>query len=259
MPRFSLPRCSCVARRCRRPACLAQAFVEHLTPPVLSAARRPDSPPSARDLGNAARRVDLAAGRQARGHAGRRRQGRTAPSSTSASPPTPRSALFGLRVATADGLSNVHLCLIDDLPVRPAPDSAEGAGQGRVAVRPVGPLPRGGGRPLRHRRSRPGRRVSFEAVGNRLRQGGRSARRRSATPRAASSPSATTTPACTSTAASSIASPTPGTYTVEVRDSRFQGHEHGFYVLRMGRFPAAPVAVPAAVRPGKRADCSSPR
>ena len=43
-----------------------------------------------------------------------------------------------------------------------------------------------------------------------------------------------------------------GTYTVEVRDSRFQGHEHGFYVLRMGKFPAARVAVPAAVRPGKR-------
>src|SRR5580692_8780220 len=33
--------------------------------------------------------------------------------------------LFGLRVANANGLSNVHLCLIDDLPVRAAPDSVK--------------------------------------------------------------------------------------------------------------------------------------
>ena len=30
-----------------------------------------------------------------------------------------------------------------------------------------------------------------------------------------------------------------GTYTVEMRDARFHGSEHGFYVLRMGKFPAA--------------------
>src|SRR5258707_429152 len=40
-----------------------------------------------------------------------------------------------------------------------------------------------------------------------------------------------------------------GTYVVAVRDARFHGSEHGFYVLRMGRFPAARVAVPAAVVP----------
>src|SRR6202008_3279745 len=34
--------------------------------------------------------------------------------------------VFGLRVATPDGLSNAHLCLIDDLPVRPAPPSDKG-------------------------------------------------------------------------------------------------------------------------------------
>src|SRR5262249_15022602 len=42
-----------------------------------------------------------------------------------------------------------------------------------------------------------------------------------------------------------------GTYMVEVRDARFQAPEHAPYVLRMGRFPAARVAVPAAVRPGQ--------
>ena len=49
-----------------------------------------------------------------------------------------------------------------------------------------------------------------------------------------------------------------GTYTVEMRDARFHGHEHGFYVLRIGRFLAARVAVPAAVRPGKRTDLFLP-
>ena len=32
--------------------------------------------------------------------------------------------LFGLRVATVDGLSNVHLCLIDDLPLFAVPSRA---------------------------------------------------------------------------------------------------------------------------------------
>lgn len=41
-----------------------------------------------------------------------------------------------------------------------------------------------------------------------------------------------------------------GVYTVEVRDSRFQGSPHWHYVLRMGNFPAACVALPSAVQPG---------
>src|SRR5581483_10917621 len=45
----------------------------------------------------------------------------------------------------------------------------------------------------------------------------------------------------------------PGTYLVELRDARYFGPEHGYYVLRLGRFPTARVAVPAAVRPGPRA------
>src|SRR5262249_43818056 len=49
-----------------------------------------------------------------------------------------------------------------------------------------------------------------------------------------------------------------GSYTVEMRDARFHGSEHGFYVLRMGRFPAARVAVPAAVVPGRRAEMRLP-
>jgi hypothetical protein len=49
-----------------------------------------------------------------------------------------------------------------------------------------------------------------------------------------------------------------GTYTVEMRDARFHGHEHGFYVLRMGKFPAARVALPAAIHWSKRFDLKLP-
>jgi hypothetical protein len=49
-----------------------------------------------------------------------------------------------------------------------------------------------------------------------------------------------------------------GTYHVEVRDARFQAPEHATYVLRMGRFPAARVALPAAVKPGQRTELRLP-
>jgi len=43
-----------------------------------------------------------------------------------------------------------------------------------------------------------------------------------------------------------------------VRDARFHGAEHGTYALRMGRFPAARVALPAVVQPGQRAEIGLP-
>src|SRR5205807_3946742 len=49
-----------------------------------------------------------------------------------------------------------------------------------------------------------------------------------------------------------------GTYTVEMRDARYHGSEHGYYVLRMGRFPAARVAVSAAIQWGKRFELRLP-
>ncbi len=42
-----------------------------------------------------------------------------------------------------------------------------------------------------------------------------------------------------------------GRYTVELSDGRYHGHDDWSYVLRMGRFPAARVAVPAAAAPGQ--------
>jgi hypothetical protein len=43
-----------------------------------------------------------------------------------------------------------------------------------------------------------------------------------------------------------------GAYTVELRDARFHGSDHAFYVLRMGRFPATRVALPMAIQWSKR-------
>ena len=50
-----------------------------------------------------------------------------------------------------------------------------------------------------------------------------------------------------------------GNYIVEVRDARFRGSLHWTYVLRMGSFPAARVAVPSSVQPGKTASLSFPQ
>lgn len=43
---------------------------------------------------------------------------------------------------------------------------------------------------------------------------------------------------------------TAGTYTLEVRDSRYLGSEHWRYWLRIGNFPAARVSLPSTVLPG---------
>ncbi len=164
--------------------------------------------------------------------------------------------LFGLRVATADGLSNVHLCLIDDLPVRPAPSTAKGPVKVELPCALWG----------RFREAevdtfsievKAGQRVSFEAVGNRLGKEVdplltiRDARGKFVVQR-------DNDPGLYFDFRFEHHFAAAGTYTVEVRDSRYQGHEHGFYVLRMGRFPAARVAVPAALQPGKRAKLHLP-
>jgi hypothetical protein len=49
-----------------------------------------------------------------------------------------------------------------------------------------------------------------------------------------------------------------GRYTVEVNDARFHGHPEWSYVLRMGRFPAARVAMPATFAPGEAGSIGFP-
>lgn len=49
-----------------------------------------------------------------------------------------------------------------------------------------------------------------------------------------------------------------GVYTVEVRDARHQGGPHWQYVLRIGSFPAVHVAIPSSVKPGEAATLKFP-
>jgi hypothetical protein len=159
--------------------------------------------------------------------------------------------ICGVRLATGDGLSNAFLALIDDLPVRPAPTTE--AGPARITL----PVALWG----RFREATvdrfaitvaAGQRVSFEAVGNRL---GKDV-----------DPLLTIRDAQGQVVLERDNDPglffdcrfehtfaEAGIYIVEVRDARFHGLEHGYYVLRLGRFPAARVAVPAAVGTGRRA------
>jgi hypothetical protein len=164
--------------------------------------------------------------------------------------------ICGVRLATVDGLANACLLLIDDLPVRP---SEEQAGRERPRPEPARvklPVALWG----RFREAvvdrfaidvSAGQRVSFEAVGNRL---GKDI-----------DPLITIRDAHGKIVAErdndaglyfdfrfEHTFATPGTYTVELRDARFHGSEHGFYVLRMGKFPGARVALPTAIQWSKR-------
>ena len=50
-----------------------------------------------------------------------------------------------------------------------------------------------------------------------------------------------------------------GTYSVEVRDARFEGHPTWHYVMRMGDFPEARVSIPSAVRAGEPTTLTFPQ
>lgn len=150
----------------------------------------------------------------------------------------------GLRVATRHGLSNLHLFLIDDLPVRP------GASDGPLSLPAAAWGTLREGALDRYRITvAAGERVSFEAVASRF---GKDA-----------DPLVTIRDAAGKWVAERDNDPglyfdsrfahtfaAAGEYVVEVRDARFRGGESHHYVLRAGRFPAGRVALPAAVEPG---------
>ena len=158
----------------------------------------------------------------------------------------------GLRLATVDGLANACLLLIDDLPVRPA------AGDAKIVL----PVALWG----RFREAAVDRfaidvkaaeRVSFEAVGSRLGKDvdpliiirdhkGKIVAERD------------NDPGLYFDCRFEHAFAEAGTYTVEMRDARFHGSEHGFYVLRMGKFPAARVVLPMAIQWSKRFELRLP-
>jgi hypothetical protein len=163
--------------------------------------------------------------------------------------------ISGGRLATVDGLGNAFLFLIDDLPVRPAPVATSPtkvtlpvALWGRVREAAVDRFAID---------VAAGERVSFEAVGSRL---GKDV-----------DPLITIRDSKGHVVVERDNDPglyfdfrfehtfaTAGTYTIEIRDARFHGAAHHFYVLRMGRFPAARIAVPMVVRPGGKVDLKLP-
>ena len=160
--------------------------------------------------------------------------------------------ICGVRLGTADGLGNACLLLIDDLPLRTAKSETKltlpAALWGRFREATVERFTID---------VAAGQRVSFEAVGNRL---GKDV-----------DPLITIRDAKGKIVAErdndaglyfdfrfEHTFANAGTHTVELRDARFHGSEHAFYVLRMGKFPAARVVVPMAVQWSKRFELKLP-
>lgn len=169
--------------------------------------------------------------------------------------------LYGLRLATRSGLSNAHLFLVDELPLirrmgtlaRPTDAPEEGTGKSAHPTK----LPiciTANCRPAAIDRYAievaKGQRVAFEVIGSRL---GKDydplVRVRDAKGKLVAECDNSVGLFFDCRFAHTFAD--AGTHTVEVRDSRFEGHPTWHYVLRMGDFPEARVSVPSAVRVGE--------
>ncbi len=185
--------------------------------------------------------------------------------------------LYGLRLATRSGLSNVHLFLVDELPVsrhssiEPVSGTALAAGIARndtpaaSAVPLKALLPACITAPCRpatiDRYSitvEKGQRVAFEVIGNRL---GKDydplVRVRDGKGKVMAECDNSVGLFFDCRFAHTFVE--AGTYTVEVRDSRFEGHPTWRYVLRMGDFPEARVSVPSSVRIGEPTTLTFPQ
>jgi hypothetical protein len=237
------------------PPCPAHPFVEHLEPPVLQRGKSSRLTAVGTDL---TRPVGLwctlPSGKiDAKPERENKPNRATFDVRVAADAPV---GLFGLRVATADGLSNVHLFLIDDLPVRLAPEPDKIPARVELPCALWGRF-REGERDRFAIDVKAGQVVSFEAVGNRFgKEVDPLVTIRDARDHFISERDNDVGLFFDCRFAHRFAA--AGPYTVEVRDSRYQGHDHGYWVLRMGRFPAARVAVPAVVRPGKIAQLFLP-
>ncbi len=166
--------------------------------------------------------------------------------------------LYGLRVATRSGLSNVHLFLIDELPIQVRENSSSIVPLASFPFVPLRvALPAAVYSPCRAARVdryeidvKPGQRVTFEVVGNRFGKDYdplvtiRDARGRI---EAEGDNDVGLFFDCRFQHTFAAG----GVYYVDVRDSRFLGDPHWQYLLRMGDFPVARVAVPCSVTPGQ--------
>ena len=159
--------------------------------------------------------------------------------------------MFGLRLATQGGLSNVHIVLIDELPLTSAAD--EQPRPGRVVDVDLPCCVAAPCRPESIDRYgiqvQAGQSVAFEVVGSRFGknydplvtvrdEGGRIVAQRD------------NDPGLFYDCRFGHKFESSGRFIVEVRDARFEGDETWNYVLRMGNFPAANVVLPSALQPG---------
>lgn len=167
--------------------------------------------------------------------------------------------LYGLRLATRSGLSNVHLFLIDELPLTVrGPDTAPDAVLPVTLPCCVTAICRSAEVDRYAVTVQPGQRVSFEVIGSRFGKDYDPLVR-------ILSPTGKLVAECDNSVGLffdcrfSHTFAEGGTYTVEVSDSRFEGHPTWHYVLRMGDFPAARTSVPSAVRPGEPTTLAFPQ
>ncbi len=165
--------------------------------------------------------------------------------------------LYGLRVATKSGLSNMHLFLVDELPIQPRTDrsatpskvSLPAAIHGTCLAATVDRY---------EIEVQAGQAITFEVVGNRLGKDYdplvtiRDQRGRIVTQR-------DNDPGLFFDCRFQHTFADGGAYFVDVRDARFAGDPAWHYLLRMGNFPVARVAVPSSVTVGETAQIGLPQ
>ncbi|MDB5335799.1 MAG: putative serine proteinase, subtilase family [Planctomycetaceae bacterium] len=167
--------------------------------------------------------------------------------------------IYGLRLATRSGLSNVHLFAVDELPiaVRPADLPADAAPPVTLPACITAPC-----RPATVDRYaitvQAGQRVTFEVIGNRF---GKDydplVQIRNAAGKLVAECDNSVGLYADCRFAHTFAA--AGVYSVEVRDARFEGNPTWHYVLRMGDFPEARMSIPSAIQPGVAAILTFPQ
>jgi hypothetical protein len=250
----SLPRLGLLALllTCAPQSCLAQAFVESIWPPVVQRGKvnriqlTGSQVEHVVDLWTSVPSVSLDAVSVDKG------DGRQTAIDLRV-PPNAPLGLYGLRLATRSGLSNTLIFLIDELPVSVRPDTTSTDEQPTVKLQ----LPACVAAPCRAAAIdcysidvKSGQRLTFEVIGNRFGKN--------------YDPLITIRDSSNRIVAQCDNSEglffdcrfektfsKQGTYVVEVSDARYEGDPDWNYVLRIGEFPVARVALPSLVPAGK--------
>lgn len=237
---------------------LGGSFVERLSPPSLSRGKTGRITLVGSELGGATGLWTSLTAKEVEATLVEPSRDDRASFEVSVSPDAPLG-LYGLRLATRSGLSNVKLFLIDDLPAVAEQEPGPRTGAAQHLDWPVAVLGNAGEADV-DRYSidvEANQRVAFEVVGNRLGQdfdpvvvvkdtrGRRVVERDNDVGLMFDCRFAHTFEK-------------PGTYTIEVHDTRYHGSDHLVYVLRVGRFPEGRVAFPSTIRAGDALALSLP-